>query len=409
MKSIRRIWTNPILIDERCTILAGHGRFEVARRLGMKEVPTITINGLREEEKRAVLIADNRIPERAIWDFDLLRLHFQNMIEVDFEVELSGFSTGEIDLVLDGMPADSDPADKISGLPQCDPAVSQIGDCWELGRHRIICGSALCGDHYDRLLGDEVAELVIAAPPDKPKAHGYGKGQSQIRSWGKKLAQGKISEAGFLEEFIRLVVRHSQDGSIHFIFSDWSGLPELLNAARPIYTELKNVLVWSKRNAGRGTFYHPAHELIAAFKNGCAPHIQNFGAGDKGRYRTNVLEYPEVGGRARGSRQDRQGHATAKPIALIADLIRDCSRRDGLILDPFGGAGTTILGAERTSRRARVIELNALSVDLTVRRWQQMTGIKARHTESGLPFGQREARQVGTSPPSKPSKKPRPT
>jgi DNA modification methylase len=405
MKSIRRIWTNPILIDERCTILAGHGRFEAAKRLGMKEVPTITIGGLKEEEKRAILIADNRIPERAVWDLDLLRLHFQNLIEIDFEVELSGFTTGEIDLVLDGKPPNSDPADKISGFPRGGPAVSQLSDCWELARHRIICGSALCGDHYDRLLGDELAELIVAAPPDKAQVHGYGKEQGQIR-------RRKISETEylrFLEEFIRLVVRHSQDGSIHFIFSDWKDLPELLSAARPIYSEWKNLLVWSKGNAGRGTFYHPAHELIAAFKSGSAAHIQNFGAGEKGRYRTNLLEYPEAGGHGRSRRHDRQNHPTAKPVALIADLIRDCSRRNGLILDPFGGAGTTILAAERTGRRARIIELNPLLVDMAVRRWQQMTGIKARHVESGLSFAQREAQQIEARLPSASEIKPRPT
>ena len=181
MKSIRRIWTNPVLIDERCTILAGHGRFEAAKRLGMKEVPTVTISGLKEEEKRAVLIADNRIPERAVWDFDLLRLHFENLVEIGFEIELSGLTTGEIDLVMDGNPPNSDPADKISGLPLDRPAVSQLGDCWELARHRVFCGSALCTDHYDRLLGHELAELIIADPPDKAQAHGYGKVQDQFR------------------------------------------------------------------------------------------------------------------------------------------------------------------------------------------------------------------------------------
>ena len=411
MKSIRLTWTNPILIDERCTILAGHGRFEAAKRLGMKEVPTITISGLKEEEKRAVLIADNRIPERAIWDFDLLRLHFENLIEIDFEVELSGFSTGEIDLVLDGKPANSDPADKISRVARDGPAVSQVGDCWELSRHRIICGSPRCGDDYDRLLGGDLAKLVVASPPDMLQAHAYRK-RGRIDQRGRKLAPGKAGASehrAFLEEFIRLTIRRSQDGSIHFIFTDWSDLPELLNAARPLYSEWKNLLVWSKRNAGRGSFYNPAHELIAAFKSGSAAHIQNFGAGERGRHRTNLLEYPEAGGDARSRRDDRQPHPTAKPIALIAELIRDCSRRNGLVLDPFGGAGTTILAAERTGRRARVIELNPLLVDLAVRRWQQMSGMNARHTKSGLPFAERDAQQIATRLPTAPKTKPRAT
>jgi DNA modification methylase len=256
-----------------------------------------------------------------------------------------------------------------------------------------------------------VAELVVASPPNMLQAHAYRK-RGRIDQRGRKLAAGKTGapeHRGFLEEFIRVTIRHSQDGSIHFIFTDWNGLPELLNAALPIFTEWKNLLVWSKGNAGRGNFYNPAHELIAAFKSGSGAHIQNFGADNKGRYRTNLLEYPEAGGHARSRRHDRQNHPTAKPVALIADLMRDCSQRNGLVLDPFGGAGTTILAAERTGRRAGVIELDPLLVDLAVRRWQQMSGMKARHMESGLPFAEREAQKIKTRLPSAPKTKPRAT
>jgi DNA modification methylase len=397
MKSIRKVWTIPILIDETGTILAGHGRLEAAKRLGMNEVPTVTIAGLSAGEKRAILIADNRLPEKAVWDFDILRGHFKDLIDIDFDVELTGFTTGEIDLVLDGQSGKLDPADDLSGLPLDAPAVSKMGDRWELGRHHLMCGDALRGDDYQRLLGGDVAQMVVTDPPFNVKIHGHAMGRGTIRHREFKVASGEMSEAeftAFLEEFIRLAVRHSQDGSIHFIFMDWRHLPELLSAARPIYTEWKNLLVWNKTNAGQGSFYRSKHELIAAFKSGTAAHINNFGLGGHGRYRTNVLDYPGVNSLHPARRGELELHPTTKPVALIADLIRDCSRRNGLILDPFGGSGTTILAAERTGRSARVIELDPLYVDVAIRRWEQVTGIQARHIETELSFADTEAQQA---------------
>ena len=178
--------------------------------------------------------------------------------------------------------------------------------------------------------------------------------------------------ADFLDGFIRLVVKFSRDGAIHFLFMDWRHLRELLNAAGPHLLELKNILVWNKTNGGQGSFYRSKHELIAVFKNGTAAHVNNFGLGGH-RYRTNVLDYPGVNSLHPARRGDLELHPTTKPVALIADLIRDCSRRNGIILDPFGGSGTTILAAERTGRVARVIELDPLYVDVAIRRWERVT------------------------------------
>jgi DNA modification methylase len=328
MKSIRKVWTNPILIDESGMILAGHGRLEAAKHL--------------------------------------------------------------------------DPADDLSGVPLDAPAVSKLGDRWELGRHHLMCGDALRGDDYRRLLGGEVAQMVITDPPFNVKIHGHAMGRGRIRHREFKVALGEMSESeftAFLEQFTRSAVRHSQDGSIHFVFMDWRHLPELLAAARPIYSEWKNLLVWAKTNAGQGSFYRSQHELVAVFKNGTAAHINNFGLGGQGRYRTNVLlDYPGVNSFHPARQGELELHPTAKPIALIADLIRDCSRRNGLILDPFGGSGTTVLAPERTGRIARLIELDPLYVDVAIRRWEQVTGIQARHIETG-PRSARRAR-ASRPPPS---------
>jgi len=404
MKSIKLVWTVPILIDETAMILAGHGRLEAAKRLGMSEVPTVTIAGLSKSEKRAIVVADNRLPERAEWNFELLKKHFKGLIDLDFDVELTGFSTGEIDLILDGNSSQesTDPADDVSGFAVDGPAISKLGDVWELGRHRLLCGDALKSDCYEQLMQGDRAQMIATDVPYNLKISGFAMGRGKIRHREFKQASGEMSSAEFtrfLERFIRLTIVFSQDGSIHYLFIDWRHLPELLGAARPLYTEWKNLLVWNKSNAGQGSFYRSKHELIAVFKNGTAPHINNFGLGAHGRYRTNVLDYPGVNSLHPARQGDLALHPTVKPVALIADLIRDCSRRNGVIFDPFGGSGTTILAAERTGRISRLIELDPLYVDVTVRRWEEITGAPARHATSGLSFKQVAAeRGVSTAP-----------
>ena len=402
MKSIRHYWTNPILIDEIGTILAGHGRWEAARRLGMREVPTVTVSGLSDAEKRAVVIADNRLPEQAVWDFDLLRGHFQDLIKLDFDVELTGFSTGEVDLLIDGSQESPavDPADNLAGLGPEGPAVSQLGDVWELGRHRLICGDAQRSETYKRLPQGEFAEMMVTDPPYNVRIDGHAMGRGKVRHREFAMASGEMSAVAFrafLNRFIRCAISSSRDGAIHYIFMDWRHLHELLGAALPLYSEWKNLLVWNKANAGQGSFYRSKHELIAVFKSGTGPHINNFRLGAQGRYRTNVLDYPSVNSLDPARRGDLELHPTTKPVALIADLIRDCSRRNGIILDPFGGSGTTILAAERTGRLPRVVELDPLYVDVAIRRWQKITGISARHAKTGLLFAGSEERHNAPS------------
>jgi DNA modification methylase len=398
MKSIRQFWTNPILVDETGTILAGHARHEASRRLGMTEVPTITISGLSPAEKRAVVIADNRLPERAVWDFELLRDHFRDLINIDFDVELTGFSTGEIDLLIDGSakPGASDPADDLAGLASDGPAVSQSGDVWELGRHRLACGDAQRGETYETLLRGERAEMMVTDPPYNVRIVGHAMGRGKVHHREFQMASGEMSPAefgAFLRRFMRHAISFSRDGAIHYIFLDWRHMPELLGAARPLYSEWKNLLVWNKTNAGQGSFYRSKHELVAVFKSGAGPHINNFKLGGQGRYRANVLDCPSVNSLDPARHGDLELHPTVKPVALIADLMRDCSRRNGIILDPFTGSGTTLLAAERTGRIARVIELDPLYVDVAIRRWQKITGIPARHTETGLAFADAKAQR----------------
>jgi DNA modification methylase len=338
-----------------------------------------------------VVIADNRLPEQAVWDFGLLKEHFRELIELDFEVELTGFSSGEIEVLMDGKPAPaSDSADDQTALAIEGPAVSQFGDVWQLGRHRLICADVVSGDCYGRLLQGDLAQMVITDPPYNVLIDGHATRPRKVRHRERRVASGEISESTFIkfhERSMRWAITFSQNGSIHYIFVDWRHLPELLNAARPLYAEWKDLLVWNKSNAVRSSLYDSKHELIAVFKNGAGRHIQNFGRGH-GRHRANVLDYAEVNS-LKATRQDElDADLTVKPVHLIADLIRDCSRRNGIILDPCGGSGTTILAAERTGRVARVVELHPLNVDLAIRRWERTTGIPVRYAEINLSFAE---------------------
>ncbi|MFZ1006330.1 MAG: DNA methyltransferase [Candidatus Sulfotelmatobacter sp.] len=384
-------WARPIGIDGSGTILFGHGCYEAARRLALAEVPTLTLTGLSEAEKRALMIADNRLAEESDWDPDLLVLHFKELLEIDFDVELTGFSTGQIDILLDGAPKEScaqDPDDVLDSALQ-GPPVTVLNDCWKLGAHGLICGDARLAVSYQALLGGTRAQMVVTDPPYNVKIEGHARGRSRKKQREFAMASGEMTDAQFtvfLESTMALVIASSEDGSIHYWFMDWRHLPQLLGASGPLYTEWKNLLVWRKSNAGQGSFYRSHHELIAVFKLGNAPHINNFGLGADGRYRTNVLDYPGGMTPDHKRREELEMHPTVKPVALIADLMRDCSRRNGLILDPFGGSGTTLLAAERTGRRARVIEIDPLYVDLSIRRWQRQTGAQAIHVETGRTF-----------------------
>jgi DNA modification methylase len=379
----------PIGIDENKTILFGHGCVEAAKQLGFTHVPTVMLKGLSEAKKRALVIADNRLAEHSSWDISLLKVHFDELLKVDFDLDLTGFSAGRIDILLATPQRDEAETDERYGIPATAAPVSKEGDLWVLGRHRLICGNALNADPYHALLGADRVEMMVTDPPYNVQIQGHARGRSRTAHREFAMASGEMSSpgfTGFLEGAMRRAVEFSVSGSIHYWCMDWRHLPELLRAGLPLYSEWKNLLVWRKSNAGQGSFYRSHHELIAVFKAGTGPHINNFGLGSEGRYRTNVLDYP--GGATPDARrqEELQMHPTVKPVALIADLMRDCSKRNGLVLDPFGGSGTAILAAEETGRRARVIELDPRYVDLAVRRWQKQTGDRAVHEPSGRRF-----------------------
>ena len=388
--SIRQFgFTSPVLVDETGMILAGHGRVEAAKLLGLETAPTLRIEGLSAAEKRAYILADNRIAERAGWDRDLLRVEFEDLVAQDlsFNVELSGFETAEIDLILDDHKRDD--ADEVPPARTDGPAVTRAGDLWRLGRHRLLCADATKAESYQALLNEERAQMVFTDPPYNVPIEGHVSGLGQVQHREFAMASGEMSAAQFTT-FLATAFRHmadfTQDGAIHFICMDWRHLGEVLEAGKEAYAELKNLIVWAKTNAGMGSFYRSQHELVLAFKNGAAPHINNFGLGENGRYRSNVWTYAGANSFKPGRHDELAMHPTVKPVELVADAIRDCSKRNGVILDPFAGSGTTVIAAEKTGRIARALELDPHYCDVIVRRWQDWSGEPARHGASNQTF-----------------------
>ena len=394
---------NPVLVDDAKQIIAGHGRVEAAKLLGIDAVPTCQLSHLSDGDKRAYVLADNKLAEKAGWDRELLAIELQGLIELEVDIELTGFEMAEIDLILEeareASGAASGPEDQ-APEPSPGPAVSQIGDLWLLGGHRLLCGDARDKAAYDQLLAGAKAEFVFTDPPYNVAIDGHVCGLGRVRHRDFAMGCGEMSEAeftAFLTAVFGLLAENTIDGSIHQICMDWRHLGEMLGAGRTVYRELKNLCVWNKSNAGMGSFYRSKHELVFVWKSGTAAHINNFELGQHGRHRSNVWDYAGVNSMRAGRMDELAMHPTVKPVGLVADAIKDCSHRAGLVLDPFCGSGTILIAAERTGRKARALEIDPNYVDVAVRRWQAYTGKSAVLSGSGETFETTEARRIAKS------------
>ncbi len=383
-------WTNPILVDANGGVIAGHGRLQAATLLGLTRVPVIRLEDMTEAQKRAYILADNKLAENAHWDSDLLALELQGLLEsdLDFGIEVTGFEMGEIDLLIGELSDSSDDeADRVPEMDPILPRIAKLGDLWQLGDHRLLCGDATKPESFERLMDGELAQMGFTDPPYNVRIDGHVSGLGKVKHEEFAMASGEMTDAefiAFLKKGLGLMAAHSRTGAIHFICIDWRHFWDLSQAGREIYSELKNVCVWTKTNAGMGSLYRSQHEFVAVFKNGSAPHINNVELGRHGRHRTNVWTYP--GMNSFGAERDEalSLHPTVKPVALVQDAILDCSKRGGVILDPFVGSGTTLIAAERVGRRGFGLELQPRYVDVTLRRFRDVTGVEPLHVESGL-------------------------
>ena len=389
----------PVLIDSALNVIAGHGRILAAQQLGWSEVPTIRLEHLTDAQVKALRIADNRLGEISLWDDRLLAEQLKELseLDLDFELEATGFEMPEIDLRIEGLsdiPAEDDPADQLPTATSA-PIVTRPGDLWLLGAHRAYCDSALEATAFATLMEGQKAAMVFTDPPYNVRIGGNVSGLGSTTHREFLMASGEKSEAEFTEFLTcacALLAGNSASGSLHFICMDWRHMSELLTAGRRAYSELKNLCIWAKDNAGMGSLYRSQHELIFVFKAGRDAHRNNIELGRFGRNRTNVWRYPGANTFARFSDEGNllALHPTVKPVAMIADAIMDCSARNDIILDAFLGSGSTVIAAERAGRRCFGLELDGRYVDTVVRRWQSFTGGIARHADSGRSFNELE-------------------
>ena len=380
-------FNNPILIDENNEIIAGHGRLLAANHLGMAEVPVIRLVHLTAPQKRAYRIADNKLTENGQWDIDMLKLELSELekLNLDFNLDITGFDNIEIDNILNPTQAD----EKLNNIPFIEEKeiVSKLGDIWQLGEHRIICADALKQESYSALMGEEKADMVFTDPPYNVKIEGHvcGKGVNKHKEFA--MASGELTEnefAKFLSQNFGLLKAFSTEGSLHYICMDWRHVNEISTAGK-IYDDFKNICVWNKNNAGMGSLYRSKHELIFLFKNGTEPHTNNVELGVHGRYRSNVWDYAGINAFGK-NRNLLKLHPTVKPVEMIWDAILDVSTRGGIVLDSFLGSGSTLIACEKAKRVCRGIELEPLYIDTTIRRWQELTNKEAIHVSSGKTY-----------------------
>lgn len=365
---------------------------EAAKQLGWTKVPTLALSHLSDKERQAYILADNKLALNAGWDREILAIELQALVDVDFDVELTGFSLAEVDLVLDEY-SDADPDGREApedAVPVLNgEAVTRRGDIWLLGRHRLLCGDAQVRDDFTALLGTDRADLVFTDPPYNVKIDGNVCGLGSVRHREFAFGSGEMSSSqftAFLTTTLGNAAALMRDGGIAFVCMDWRHMRELIEAGEQVFTELKNLVVWNKTNGGMGTFYRSKHELIFVFKQGTAEHTNTFGLGETGRYRTNVWDYAGISSIGAGRSEELAMHPTVKPVALVADAIRDCSRRGEIVLDCFGGSGSTLIAAEKTGRVGMLIEYDPLYCDTIVKRWEKLTGKRAKLESTGDDF-----------------------
>ena len=373
--SIRHFgFTNPVLIDETDVLIAGHGRLRAAKELGLSEVPAIMLEGLSEVQKKALSLADNKIALNAGWDLEILRLELADIgtLDVSFDLSLSGFASGEIDVVLKAV---NDPDEEVIPAVPMEPKTSP-GDIWVLGEHRIGCGDGRDLQFLRHILGDgAVIDAAFMDPPYNVKINGHVNAKGRHREFA--MASGEMSQAAFrrfLEETLGAAAAVSRAGAVHFVCMDWRHLDDVSVVGREVYDDLLNICVWNKSNAGMGSLYRSKHEMVFVYRVGDAPHSNMVELGRHGRNRTNVWDYPSVNSMAGSRREDLALHPTVKPVAMVADAYQDVTKRGDLVFDMFLGSGTSLIAAERCGRVFRGCDIDPGYVDVAVERWVQMTG-----------------------------------
>jgi DNA modification methylase len=380
---------NPVIVDDQNMILAGHGRFEAARLVGLAHVPILRFSHLTEAQKRAYAISDNRIAEQAGWDRQLLSVELGELADLlptkGFDISLTGFKTSEIDILIAPRAKPRSAVEEVAPRPPRNP-ISRPGDLWLLGGHRLLCGDAQNADDFGRLMDGAFAVAVFCAPPSALAESAVRRGMTPLGSTSDSVEVSPEQYRGFLSKMLGNAARVSSKGGIHFVCIDWRRVGDLMEVGRKLYDEMLNLVVWNKTNASPGSPYRSQHELIGVFRLGREPRQDNTELRHFGRNRSDVWTYPAprtVGKNRAAAPAAGPAHI---PVALVADALLDCAAKGEVVLDPVAGSGATIIATEKVARVAYGLEREARFVDVAIQRWQRITNREATLAGDGRSF-----------------------
>jgi DNA modification methylase len=385
----------PVVVDEDDKVLAGNARIEAAIQLGLATIPVVTLSHLDAAQKRAFVLAENKLASLAGFDKKVLALEFSELVDLDlsFDLEVTGFSAPEIDALVFHDHAAERGDERPPALAE---VTSRVGDLWLLGSHRLLCGDATDAEALKVLMGGREARTVFVDPPFNVKIRGHVTGSGHHGEF--VSASGEMSDdefTGFLTKSLARMHDALQPGGLAYVCMDFRHMRHVLDAADANGFVLLNLIVWAKPTGGMGSFYRSRHELIFLLARTGASHLNRVQLGKHGRDRTNVWEYPGVSGFGLEKQREREMHPTVKPLALVSDALLDCTARGDLVLDLFSGSGTTIVAAEKTGRHGAAMDLDPRYVDTTIVRWQDFAGQEARLASTGQTW--REVRAERTS------------
>lgn len=381
----------PIITDMGGNIIDGHASFAAQQQLGYTSFPIIRLP-VDDDQAVHLRLGLNNIPRMARVDPVKLKAYVKKILPITirrkYQPEMFGLSSAEHDdLISSPDPDEGEPA-----APEIIvKSITRRGDIWLAGDHVIYCGDSKDEESYAEIMDREKARLCVTDPPFNVPIAGHVSGLGRVQHREFEQASGEMSAeqfAAFLKTILQRQKENLVDGALSYNFMDWRSIDVLIAEGRCVFDEYKQLIVWNKTSGGMGSFYRSKHELIAVFKNGTAPHVNNFGLGADGRYRTNVFDYAGANVFGKNRESDLAAHPTVKPTIMIADIIKDVSHLGDIVLDPFGGSGTTMLAAEKANRRARLIELDGAYVDIAIRRWEALAGRSATLKATGQTFAE---------------------
>lgn len=372
----------PIIIDKNCTIIIGIALFKAASNLNLDEVPTVKVEYLNDKELQMFTLAINKISMMGELDLDSFKYDIKEWlfdIDLDITPEELGFTSIEMDNLLFKDEIEEQDAKKTAdeNLPKDVPAIVKPGDLIQLGRHLLYCGDALSLTSYQILMKNEKADIAITDAPYNVKIQGNVTRRKEHGEFAQASGEMTSNEfTNFLKTAFSNLAGFTKEASVHYLFMDWKHLPEIQSACSNIYKKLLNICVWNKMFGGMGGFYRSQHEFCLVYQYGSGSYTNNVQLGKNGRNRTNVWDYKGMS--AINSQSEKLGklHPTVKPLAMLVDILLDASNYGDIVLDCFGGSGSTLMAAQQCGRRARIIEISPQYCDVIIYRWEELTNEK---------------------------------